>query len=409
MERLSKNFIWMAAAHLVSNALGIALFVYMARVLMPEAFGYLSYAFTILFFLGNFVDLGLTTYGVREIARDKLRMSEYASEIVSFRAAIALIIIFVAIAFTALTAGSWTEKILIAESAVFLLIYALSTDWAFQGAEKMHLVFAACAVTPLLQLGFIYLAVKGPGDVLLVPALYFVAALPVVAIFLWRLKFRIRLQRLDFERMAGYLSSAIVIWSISLFAQVYNGMDIFILGLFRNMGEVGLFTVARRVTGGIALFMVFLANALLPRLSCTYGSDIGQFRAATKRFLLLIVVMVFTVFAPVMLFSERILSLAIGSEYAAAAPPLNIMMAGIILVALNLPYSTGLIAAGWEKDVLKQAAACALLSVLLDFVFIPKYGMIGASIAFLAVEAMALLWILFVYRMRMKTTEEGRR
>jgi O-antigen/teichoic acid export membrane protein len=202
--------------------------------------------------------------------------------------------------------------------------------------------------------------------------------------------------------MAGYLSSAMVIWAISLFAQIYNGLDIFILGLFRSMEEVGLFTVSRRVTGGLALFMVFLANALLPRLSCTFGCDMTAFKSATRRFLMLIIALVVAALLPVMVFSKQLLSLTIGREYAGAALSLNIMMAGIILVALNLPYSTGLIAMGKEKDVLKQAAACALISLVLDFVFIPEYGMIGASMAFLAVETVALFWIVSVYRIRIR-------
>lgn len=85
MENLSKNFTWLAAANVVSSLFGAALFIYLARILGPDAFGYFSYAFTITFFLANFVDMGLSTYGIREIAKNKSRVSDYASEIVSFR------------------------------------------------------------------------------------------------------------------------------------------------------------------------------------------------------------------------------------------------------------------------------------------------------------------------------------
>ena len=86
----------MAAANVTSSLFSIALFIYMARALEPKAFGYVSYALTIVFFLAKFVDLGLSTYGVREVAKDKLRVSEYVSEIVSFRLVIAAFLIIVA-------------------------------------------------------------------------------------------------------------------------------------------------------------------------------------------------------------------------------------------------------------------------------------------------------------------------
>jgi len=85
VENLSKNFVWLAASNIVSSLFGTILFIYLARMLGPDAFGYLSYAFTITFFLANFVDMGLSTYGIREIAKNKARVYVYASEIASFR------------------------------------------------------------------------------------------------------------------------------------------------------------------------------------------------------------------------------------------------------------------------------------------------------------------------------------
>jgi O-antigen/teichoic acid export membrane protein len=89
VENLSKNFIWLAAANIVSSLFGMILFIYLARVLGPDSFGYLSYALTITFFLANFVDMGLSTYGIREIAKNTARVSDYVSEIASFRFLIA--------------------------------------------------------------------------------------------------------------------------------------------------------------------------------------------------------------------------------------------------------------------------------------------------------------------------------
>jgi O-antigen/teichoic acid export membrane protein len=80
VERLEKNFIWMAAANIIGSFFSIMLFVYLARALKVEAFGTLSYAHSVIFYILNFVDLGLSTYGIREVAKDRARVSEYVSE-----------------------------------------------------------------------------------------------------------------------------------------------------------------------------------------------------------------------------------------------------------------------------------------------------------------------------------------
>jgi O-antigen/teichoic acid export membrane protein len=88
----------------------------------------------------------------------------------------------------------------------------------------------------------------------------------------------------------------------------------------------------------------------------------------------------------------------VGTSYSSAALPLNIMLGGVILVLFNLPYSTGLIASHLEKEVLKQVIASALLSLSLNFILIPRYGMLGSSVSFLMAEALALVWVLHIYK-----------
>ncbi len=388
----------MAAGNILCSLFGFILYIYLARTLMPEAFGYLSYAFTIIFFIYNFVDLGLPTYGAREVAKEKGRASVYVSEIISFRiilvSALSALIIIVAYLFYRTS----PVAILLIESLLILLTLGVGMEWAYQGLEKMHIIFISLTVTSILQLTLIYTYVRGPKDLFKVPFLYSLAAFPAEIVFLRLLKFRLMLKVEDLKRMFSYLSSSIVIWSISLFAQVYNSMDVFLLGLLRPISEVGQFTIARRVIASGALLMIFLANALLPRLSSCFHSDKTQFKSATHKFLKLGALLVAFIFLPAVIFSKELIFVTVGGNYLAAVRPFQIMTMGLICVVFNLPYSTGLIACGLEKEVLKQSIASAALSIISNLVLIPKYGMIGASLSFVFAEALALVWIVSVYK-----------
>ncbi|MDD5136957.1 MAG: flippase [Candidatus Omnitrophica bacterium] len=397
MEKLSKNFTWLGAANIVSSIFGTILFIYLARVLGPDAFGYFSYALTIMFFLANFVDMGLSTYGIREVAKNSRRVPEYASEIVSFRFVAASILFFLVVIVTSLSSHSAILKSAIILTSLMLFTFSLATEWAFQGVEKMGMVFLSFAVTSILQLGLTYLFVKKPSDLLRAPVIYFVSTLPVVITYLKILKFRVLLKMDDLKKMLSYLSSSLVIWSISIFAQVYNGLDIFILGLFRPIQEVGYFTIARRVVGAVILFMIFLTNAVLPRLSYALCNDPAVFRDTTRKFLKLGAILTAFVLLPGIFVCEKAVIFAVGNEYVPAVVPLNIMIVGLVFVLFNLPYSTGLIACGMEKDVMIQTAASAALSLLINFIIIPKYGMIGASVSFTIVEIFAFVWIFWIY------------
>jgi O-antigen/teichoic acid export membrane protein len=261
----------------------------------------------------------------------------------------------------------------------------------------MQMVFASFATSALLQLALICLLVKGPNDLLKTPVLYFLATLPIMVVLLRKARFKFMVTTLDIRRIFAHLSSSIIIWLISVCAQTYNNLDIIILGMFRPAAEVGYFTVARRTVATIGGLLVFLANAILPHLAHTFHGDSDQFHHATRRFLRLATLIAVFGFIPAIIFSKQLIISTVGAGYLDARAPLIIMIVGMTLVFFNMPYSTGLIAGGFEKKVLKQAAASALISVVSNFILVPKYGMIGAAVTFLIVEAVAFTWIIWIY------------
>lgn len=395
----------MAAANITGSIFNAVIFICLARTLAAEAFGLLSYATSIVLYLVNFVDLGLSTYGVREIAKDRSRMEEFVSNIVSFRllAAATFFAVFVLLVF--LAGNPIHLKIIMAECALWLFLWAFSTEWAFQGAEKMHMIFISFFTTGLLQLSFVCALVRGPQDLFKAPLIIFFGALPIIALYLKKLKFKPELLRPDMNSIKTYLSSSLVIWSISIFAQIYNGIDIIMLGIMRTPEEVGCFTVARRAAAGMAFIMVFLAGATLPRLSSSFrDGDMGQFEHTTRRFLRLSLCVIAMIFLPVIFFSRPLISMTVGNGYLSAAVPFQILVISLVLVLFNLPLSTGLIAAGMEKEVLKQAFASAALNVVSNFILIGKYGMIGAAVSFFLAESLAIAWILRAYSRRIGTS-----
>lgn len=397
MKKLTSNFIWMAFANAISGVINILLYVFLARCLGAEKFGRFSFVQAIVLYMFNFVDLGLSTYGTREIAKHKSAASEYVSNIVSLRL-FAATVIYILFAIYAVFSRQLLEvKITMLIMSLWWFTFAFSVEWAFQGLERMHMVFISLVTTSFLQFLFIWLLVKRPYYFLSVPGILFVTTLPIIIIYLRMLRFKLRFKTLDFKILKLYLSSSLVIWLVSFFAQVYNGLDVIMMGWMRPAREVGYFTVARRFIGGVTFFSVFLANAALPRYSATFKQHLKQFKVNARDFFRA-VVLISLVLIFLTLFSKEIITFVVGREYLAANLSFKILMLGVVFVLLNLPFSTALIAAGLEKEVLRQTIASALLNVGLNFYLIPKWGMEGASLSFVYAEALAVLWMVRVYR-----------
>lgn len=387
----------MAAANVVSACLNILLYIYLARRLGAERLGRFSFVQAMILYMFSFIDLGLSTFGTREIAKNKAEAPNYVNNIVSLRFFIAAAIYLLFAVYAVFSKQLLEIKIIMIIMALWLFTFAFSVEWAFQGLERMHFVFISLVTTSALQFFFIWLLVKGPYYFVSVPAILFITTLPIVIIYLWILKFRLKIRTLDFKILKFYFSSALVIWAISLFAQVYNGFDVIMMGWLRPASEVGYFTIARKFIGGITFFSIFLANAALPRYAATLKEGLDRFKVNTYQFLR-VVILIGAALLILVLFSKKLIIFAVGSEYLAANMSFKILMLGVVFVLLNLPFSTALIAAGWEKEVLKQAIASALLNVGLNFYLIPKWGMEGASLSFVYAEALAVIWVIYIYR-----------
>ena len=76
-RRISKNVLALSFAELFSKSLQFVIMVYAARALDKESFGVFSFALAFSFIAVIFADLGINTYIIREIARDKSKAAKY--------------------------------------------------------------------------------------------------------------------------------------------------------------------------------------------------------------------------------------------------------------------------------------------------------------------------------------------
>lgn len=402
MKKLSKNFIWLFAANAVRSILQFLIFIYLARTLSVKAYGLFSYAFTIVLYLMNFIDLGLSTYGIREIAKHKARTYKYVSDIVSFRFLVAICLYGLFAFLILLSKFEWETKLLNLGTGLILFIAASATEWAFQGKEKMHMVFISYLTTSVLQFLLLLTYVKSPQGLLITPLIFVIGNIPIALIFLAILKFRPEVKMIDFNRIKGHLTTSLVIWSISIFAQLYNGFDIILLGLVRSPQEVGYFTVARQIIGGVVIFAIFLSNAALPKLASSFGKKYREFSSARVHLLKALIFLGFLTLVPLLIFSSEIVSFAVGKSYLPASLPIKILAIASIFVFFNIPFSTSLIAAGFEKKVFKQVMVVSIFSVMMNLFFIPRFGMMGAAVTYLFTELAALIWISIIFYINIK-------
>ena len=90
-QRIAKNFFSLSISKLITSIGTFSIIVYLARTLLPSGFGKINFALIVISYFGLISNMGLSTLGVREIAKDHNKLKKYIENIVSLRVILGII------------------------------------------------------------------------------------------------------------------------------------------------------------------------------------------------------------------------------------------------------------------------------------------------------------------------------
>jgi O-antigen/teichoic acid export membrane protein len=163
---------------------------------------------------------------------------------------------------------------------------------------------------------------------------------------------------------------------------LFRYTDRWMLNYFLGLEEVGIYSVAMNVTGLVFMFGIIVGNVLMPTLSFLWEEgnkekalSILDFSIRSSTLLLLGGAVI------LMVFRNQIIGLLYGAEYARSSAIIGVLL---IFWLLNTIYwIVGAYAGLIEKTYIPLASNAVGLAcnIILNYIFIPKYGLMGAAAA----------------------------
>lgn len=166
---------------------------------------------------------------------------------------------------------------------------------------------------------------------------------------------------------------------------LYSSIDVLLIGAYLDEVAVGLFAAPMRLMALVALVGVAVANAVAPRLALSEGGyrDVATFRASLRW------LMVFqaALLAPVIIWAEPIVVLALGADYRDSADVLRLLAPFMFLLGISPLISTGVNYLGLAGGRFRIVIGALLINAAIDVTLIPQIGIeagaIGTSVAYL--------------------------
>lgn len=399
------NTSWLFAEKALRLLSGLVVGVIVARFLGPEKFGLLNYALS---FVGIFLAisaLGLDSILVRELVRDPsssglLLGTSFRLKLIAGLSVFMLLLIAVLVLDQEAVMSSMI--LVIGLAAVFQSFSVI--DYYFQAKVKSKFVVKsnviALSLSAIIKLGLVY----WEASLFYFAAVFSLDAL-IVALGLIYFYFTKSEEDSPWKyspKLAKELLSAS--WPLilaSLVVTVYMKIDQIMITEMLDPVANGNYSAAVRISEAWYFIPMVLASSLFPAILNAKAREDGSYQKRLQQLYDFMVVISFSVAIPLTFLSDWVISTLFGQDYIQAAAVLTIHIWSGVFVALGIASSNWLISEDLQKLSMLRTSLGAVVNICLNFLLIPKYGIIGAAFTTLISQIVAtFLFDLFYKRTR---------
>ena len=198
---------------------------------------------------------------------------------------------------------------------------------------------------------------------------------------------------------SAWLKVSLPLFFMSGMNMLLHQTDSIMIGLLLGTDQVGIYSVAVRVSSLVGFGLLAANNIMAPLISELYST--GNHRKLQKMITLAVRgIFVFTVICGISLvvLGEMILGI-FGEEFVAGYAPLLLLVGGQVIHALAGPVGFLMTMTGHHKQAAIIVGVSAIINIALNAMFIPLLGIVGAAIA---TASATMLWniVMLVYVMR---------
>lgn len=368
-----------------------------ARWVGPEAYGELMLGVTAVNLVGTFIILGLGT-GLKNYIPKYREKNDWSSIVGAIRTAMRIslplsilssIIVFLSAEFLATQVfGSQSQSLVTVIRVLSLMPFfanladiCISTSIGFQKIK--HKVYTTQIFQNVIQLTATAVLIIGLGLGSVGASIGWILGEILAALLAFYLMKKLLKGR---NPEPNYQYRKLVKYSAPLFLSgtlttIISNADTFLLGfLQKSVENVGIYNAALPTATLVSLPTLAIGSLMLPSMSelVEKGENITE---NLKTVTYWTFSMTFPAFVIIFLFAEEVLNILFGPEYIAASTALIILSLGNLFSSAIGQLGSVMKALDKTGIIFRNNVGNVVLNVGLNFLLIPRYGMVGAALA----------------------------
>jgi len=389
---------WLIFDRFFRRGIGLLMTALLARYLGPNSFGRYNYAQAFVVILGLLATLGLDRIVIRDFIKDINKRSEILGTTFWLKIGGALIAYLMAMLSVLFIKSD--------RSLIFILINIMSVSFFFQAFDTIDFWFqsqmnskfvviartAAIIIITIINIFLIFLKSN-----LIYFAVTYSLEFAICAVFFYVISclkgLVIQVWSFNFNRAKQMLIDSWPLLVAALSASIYTRIDQIMIGNMLDEYQVGIYAASTRIFELFIPIIFIINSSVYPKLVKLYDyPDKTEFYRAYEWITDVVTFLSMGMFVFVFFFGKYIIYILYGNDFIEATPIFILQIYSIVIIfnsCLRISYIT---ISNNQHIILITTVTAAVLNIIINYYFIPIFGVIGAAIAMLITRIFSLLF-----------------
>lgn len=392
MKKVLENIFYNAIYQVLIIIIPIVTVPILSRVLGPELLGLNSYILSITQFLSVVILMGMNQLGVRVIAQaNKKDLTENFWSLFSIQF---LVGCFISLSYFAIImALDIDNKKYFLLQIPYLMSIAIDISWFFQGIENFKKVVIRNTFIKISTIVLILLFIKTKNDLGIYMMIISLGNLVGNSFFWLTLPAHIGKFKISSSLVRSGLRRSMFLLLPQVAIQLYTSFDKTIVGIFTSTTELSYYDQSQKMARILIAILSSLSIVLMPRIAklVKEGND-DNLTNIMKKSINYISILALLFCSIIFVNTPAFVPWFFGEKFIPMIPYMRYVSLIIVFISIGGVFSNQFaIALKKDKEYAIPLVVGACLSLLLNFLLVPHYGVTGATFTIIFVECIVMI------------------
>jgi len=383
VQDLFKNTGVLTLSQIITNIMGFFWTTLYARYLGVADFGVINFAIATMSVATIFMDVGMSTYIVRDISRNEKLTNKYLGNMIPLKiflsSSTVLCIILI------LKVMNY-PNIVILISLIFGIQTAIMNMnglfyGVFQAFRKMKYQAFGSIINSTFLLSFVVIAIELDLGIVSI-ALAYLISIAITAIYSVK---SIRIVNVgiqfDFKFWIETMKKAAPFGLTALFSSIFFTTDQVMLGSISGDYALGVYSAAYRILTVFITIYTMYTVAIFPLMSNLYKNSDSILKITYEKSVKYLLGLVLPICVGISFYANDIVILVFGKDYIVVGSVLQLLIWNLVFTFMNGVSDSLLNSTNHEVGVTKRTAIAGVFNFALNLIVISKFSYYGATIS----------------------------